>query len=848
MPNKLWNLTIAEIESELGVAGDGLTPQQAQDRYLKFGPNRLDAAPTRSLIAQFLSRFKNPLVLLLLGASTVMGATGDVTGCLIIAAIVTLSVTLDFVQESQAGKVVDALRKSIAVHAQAIRGGKPIELEVAELVPGDLIQLCAGDLIPADGRLLEAKDFFVNQAALTGEPYPVEKHPGDLAQSASDLNDANNSVFAGGSVISGTAKVLVYQTGRATEFGQIAAALAERRPPTAFELGIKHFGLLIMRLTGLLVLAVLLINWSLHRPILESLLFSIALAVGLTPELLPMIVTVTLSRGAVRMAKKQVIVKQLQAIHNLGSMDVLCTDKTGTLTQATIKLASHVGCLGLDSPRVLNLAFLNSHFETGLKSPLDDAILAQPGVDVSPWHKIDEVPFDFERRRVSVLIDNGDTRLLVVKGAPEDVLKVSAHWLADESGTLQDLDASARDRLNQVHDGLAVQGLRLLGVGYREVPRTQDQARLNDESLLVFAGFAAFLDPPKLDAGASLQALIGSGVNIKIVTGDNELVTRHVCEAVGLPVLGVLNGREVAELDDLALGAAAEPVNVFCRVTPQQKNRIICALKLRGHTVGYLGDGINDAPALHSADIGISVESAVDVAKSAAQMVLLKADLAVLHDGVIEGRRTFGNVMKYILMATSSNFGNMFSMAGAALILPFLPMLPMQILLNNLLYDVSEMALPFDRVDDEDLRRPQTWDMAYIRKFMWVIGPVSSIFDFLTFYVMIGPFRASETAFHTGWFIESIATQVLVVFIIRTRANPIKSRCSWWLAISSFGIVLVAVAVPFSPIAGILGFVPLPLTLLGVLALIVIAYLVLVQVVKQLLNRLVSRRQPIHRI
>jgi P-type Mg2+ transporter len=838
-PNEtpFWNRTLTDLDSDLGVAHDGLTPDEAQRRLLKFGSNQLNARPVRPLIVQFLSRFRSPLVLLLLGASTVMGITGDLTGCLIIGVIVVLSVGLDFVQERQAGKVVDALRISIAVHVRATRGGKPVEIAVGELVPGDLIQLSAGDLIPADGRILEAKDFFVNQAALTGEPYPVEKRAGDLTHIVSDLNEATNSVFAGGSVISGMARVLIYQTGSITEFGQIASALAERRPPTAFDLGIRHFGLLIMRLTALLVLTVLVINWSLHRSILESLLFSIALAVGLTPELLPMIVTVTLSRGAMRMAKKQVIVKQLEAIHNLGSMDVLCTDKTGTLTEATIQLASHVGCLGLDSARVFNLAYLNSYFETGLKSPLDEAILAQTGVDVSTWRKVDEVPFDFERRRVSVLLDNGSTRLLVVKGAPEDVLAVSARWLSSECGTVQGLDAAARAQLQKVHDGLAIQGLRLLGVGYREVPRTQEHAGLNDESLLIFAGFAAFLDPPKADAGRSLQALMQNGVTVKIVTGDNELVTRHVCEAVGLPVLGVLNGKEVAELDDLALGARAESANVFCRVTPQQKNRIICALKLRGHTVGYLGDGINDAPALHSADVGISVDSAVDVAKGAAQMVLLKRDLGVLHDGVIEGRRTFSNVMKYILMATSSNFGNMFSMAGAALLLPFLPMLPMQILLNNLLYDVSEMALPFDTVDEDALRYPQTWDMSYIRRFMWVIGPVSSIFDFLTFYLMIGPFHAGETAFHTGWFIESIATQVLVVFVIRTRANPFKSKCSPWLAVSSLGVVLLAVAVPFSPIARLLGFVPLPMAFLGVLSMIVLAYLIFVQIVKQMLNR-----------
>ncbi|HWG69355.1 MAG TPA: magnesium-translocating P-type ATPase [Steroidobacteraceae bacterium] len=832
-----WNRPLIELLQELDARTQGLSTAQARQRLEESGPNQLQEHDAPSLLVGFLSRFKSPLVLLLLGASIVMALTGDRTGCLIISAIVLLSVSLDFFQEYQAGKVVDALRKSIAIHTCVIRDGNPADIAVDALVPGDLIHLSAGDLIPADGRVIEAKDFFVNQAALTGEPYPVEKHAGDLAAAAKDLNEANNAVFAGGSAISGMARVLVCHTGGGTEFSQIASGLAERRPPTAFELGIRHFGVLIMRLTALLVLSVLLINWFLHRPILESVLFSIALAVGLTPELLPMIITVTLSRGAVRMARKQVIVKQLEAIHNLGCMDVLCTDKTGTLTEATIQLAKHIDGRGTDSARVLQLAYLNSHFETGLKSPLDDAILAQPGVQVDAYRKIDEVPFDFERRRVSVLVADGAAKTLVVKGAPEDVLQVCAQWAADEDAKAEPLDDAARATVQQTHDALAEQGFRLLGVAYRQVPATQEHACLDDESRLIFAGFAAFLDPPKADAGRAVQALTESGIRVKIVTGDNELVTRHVCGSVGLPIQGVLSGREVAELDDLALGARAEAVNVFCRVTPQQKNRIIRALKLRGHTVGYLGDGINDAPSLHSADIGISVDGAVDVAKGAAQLVLLKHDLEVLHDGVIEGRRTFGNVMKYILMATSSNFGNMFSMAGAVLFLPFLPMLPMQILLNNLLYDLSELALPFDTVDEEDLRRPRRWDMKIIRRFMWVIGPVSSIFDFLTFYLMMVPFRATEAAFHTGWFVESIATQVLVVFIIRTRGNPFKSRCSPWLAASSLAVVLLAAALPLTPFAGMLGFVPLPSVFLGALACIVAAYLALVWIAKRILDR-----------
>jgi Mg2+-importing ATPase len=832
-----WNVPLAELEALAGSAPNGLSAAQADERLQQFGRNTLQERSEQPVWLQFLARFRSPLVLLLLAASVVSAISGDLTGCLIIGFIVIFSVSLDYVQEHQAGKAVDALRQSVAVHARVLRDGVVADRPVTSLVPGDVCLVSAGDIIPADCRVQSATDCFVNQAALTGESYPVEKSAGDLAKRAADMSDAGNAVFTGGSVVSGFARLVVCRTGASTAFGQIAASLAAQRPPTSFDIGTQHFGMLIMRMTATLVLAVLAINWYLHRPLLESLLFSIALAVGLTPELLPMITTITLSRGAVRMARKQVIIKQLQAINNLGSMDVLCTDKTGTLTESRIELIKHIDAEGTDSERVLQLAYLNSFFETGLKSPLDEAILAHTGASAAGWSKIDEVPFDFERRRVSVLIDNGTQRLLVSKGAPEDVLKVSTLCLAAQTANPGAeplaLDERLRAAIQAVHDAQATQGFRLLGVAYRECASAQAHARLDDESQLIFAGFVAFVDPPKQDARAALAALNGSGITVKVITGDNELVTRHVCQEVGMPVSGILTGHDIAAMDDLALGARAETVNVFCRVTPPQKNRIIRALKQRGHTVGYLGDGINDAPSLHAADIGISVDSAVDVAKAAAQVVMLRHDLGVLHDGVMEGRRTFGNVMKYILMGTSSNFGNMFSMAGAAALLPFLPMRPMQILLNNLLYDVSELAIPFDTVDEQDRRMPRHWDMGFIRRFMIIIGSVSSLFDFLTFYLMLAVFHANAATFQTGWFVESMATQVLVIFVVRTRGNPFRSRCSPWLVLSTLGVATLAVTLPYTPIAAALGFVPLPLPFLAAIAATVVVYLLLVAMVKR---------------
>jgi P-type Mg2+ transporter len=826
-----WLKPIVETLA-LGTETAGLSSNEARSLLSKFGPNLFRDHREQSLILQFLSRFKNPLVILLLVASAISAFTGEMTNFIIITVMVLLSVALDFVQEHRAGKAAESLRKSVSVQARVIRDGKPTDIPVTGVVPGDLAALSAGDMVPADGVVLEANDLFVKQALLTGESYPVEKRPGTLTPDATELQDATNAVFMGTTVISGSARMLVVKTGTGTAIGAIANSLTSQPPPTAFEIGTHRFGLLIMRLTILLVLFVLMVNALMHKPWLDSFLFAVALAVGLTPELLPMVVSVTLSQGAMHMAKKRVIVKRLASIHNLGSMDVLCTDKTGTLTEAKIRLEQHVDPQGKPSERVLELAYLNSFFETGLKSPLDDAILAHENIDVSTWKKIDEVPFDFERRRVSVLLDKGNGRILVVKGASEEIIELCTHYEEQANQAQIPLDKASRDSIHGEHFALEKEGFRVLGIAWREVPVDHPHAVISDESELIFAGFAGFLDPPKQSAGAALAAIQESGVTVKIVTGDSELVTQHVCDQLNIPVTGMLTGKEIALMDDSALRIRVETANLFCRVNPSQKDRVILALKARGHVVGYMGDGINDAPSLHSADVGISVDSAVDVAKEAADMILLDQDLNVLLDGVMEGRRTFGNIMKYIMMGTSSNFGNMFSMAGAALFLPFLPMLPTQILLNNILYDLSEVPIPLDKVDTEELQKPRVMDMNFIRNFMLVIGPISSAFDFLTFYVMLVVLKANETLFQTGWFVESLSTQVLVIFIIRTRGNPFKSRAHPILVATSLTVVVIGATLPFTPIGVYFGFVPPPAEFYAILAAMVAFYLTIVEVAK----------------
>jgi len=801
----------------------GLSTAEARRLARVHGANELHPRARRTIVADLLRRFRSPLILILIVASAISAFTGDAASFAIIVTMVLLSVVIDFVQEHRAGHAAEALIRRVQVHASVVRDGRLVSLPVNRLVPGDVVRLAAGSVIPGDGRLLEANGLHVNEALLTGEPFPVEKRVAALHGHAAD------DMFMGTSVVSGTATMRITRTGTATEVGKIARTLAAEPPPTEFERGLRAFGMLIMRITAFLVLFVLLVNTAAHRPLLESFVFAVALAVGLTPELLPMIFTVTLSRGALRLSAEQVIVKRLAAIEGLGSMDVLCTDKTGTLTQARIRLERVVDLDGRESEPARIRASLNSAFQAGIRTPLDEALLA-PAPDTQGWTKLAEVPFDFERRRVAVLLRRGTHRVLLVKGAPEELLKLCTGY-ATHGGTTRPLDDEARGRAADALEKLGEAGLRVLAVAHREL--TRDHASAHDEHGLTLDGFAAFADPPKAGAGEALAALAASGVAVKIVTGDGAPVTRHLCASLGVEMKGVLTGPEIQRMDDSALAARAQSTTLFCRVNPAQKTRIVAALRARGHVVGFLGDGINDAPALHRADVSLSVANAVDVAREAADLILLKRDLGVLHRGVIEGRRTFVNMRKYVLMGTSSNFGNMFSMAGASVFLPFLPLLPAQILLNNLLYDVSEIPIPLDRADPAETARPQKWDMRLVRDFMWVMGPVSSLFDFLTFYVLLAVLRADPALFRTGWFVESLATQVLVIFVIRTRGSALASAPAAALAAVSLAVVAAAIALPFTPAAPLLGFVAPPPVFFAVLGGLVGAYLLLAEAVKR---------------
>ncbi len=833
---EVWNQPLAELLTRLSTTEAGLDSREAAARLEQFGRNDAATAKAEPLWLQFLSRFRSPLVIILLVASALSAATGDIASFVIVMTVVTASITLDFVQEVRAQNAVEALRRSVAIQATVRRDGASLSLPVDQLVPGDIIELIAGDLIPADSRLISSRNLYVNQALLTGEPYPAEKQASDQASDTDSPADADNSVFAGTSVISGTATAVICRTGARTALGKLSTSLAEKPPATAFVVGIRRFGMLIMRLTVFMVLFVLVVNISVHRPVLESLMFALALAVGLTPELLPMIVTVTLARSAMELAKRKVIVKRLSSIHDLGAMDMLCTDKTGTLTEARIELVRTIDGRGQESARAYAYAFVNSQFESGMKSPLDEAILAAHPIAIADWKKLDEVPFDFERRRVSVLVEHAGERRLIVKGAPEELLRLCDHY-EDADGVAQPLDAETRRAFQACLDGLGAEGFRGLGIATRIIATERDVIERTDECDLVFSGFAVFLDPPKVSAGKTIQAMAAAGVAIKVLTGDNELVSRHVFGEIGVPVTGVLTGEALSHLSDEALIGQLPNVNLFCRVNPQQKHRVLLALKRLGHVVGFLGDGINDAPALHAADVGISVDGAADVARAAADLILLEHDLSVVREAVTYGRRTVQNVSKYVLMGSSSNFGNMFSMAGAALFLPFLPMLPIQILLNNLLYDVSEIAIPFDYVDAEAVARPTKWDVKLIERFMLVFGPVSSVFDFLTFYVLLYLVGANEAQFQTGWFIESMTTQIFVVFAIRTRRRFFQSRPHPLVLGMALAAVAIAVAFPLLPLGHWFGFVQPPTKFFVYLTAGTIAYLAIVEAVKGVFYR-----------
>jgi P-type Mg2+ transporter len=776
--------------------------------------------------------FLNPLVIILLVAAVISIVVGQVTDAAIIFVIAMLSVVINFMQTYRSERSVRRLREPVSPTASVLRDGNWKELRRETVVPGDLVRLSAGDLVPADGFLLESRDLYVQQAALTGESMPAEKH---VSSTTGEPNpEMPNWVFLGTSMVSGTAIVRVTATGTRTSFGFIGVKLRERTGDTEFERGLKQFGMPIMRAVLFLVLFILVVRVALHKDAFESFVFAVALAVGLTPEFLPMITSVTLDRGAVRMARKQVVVKHLPAIQNFGSIDILCSDKTGTLTTGVMTLHSAVHAFGQVSERPLVLAQLNSKFETGIRSPLDAAILPSKEGKLDGSVKCDEVPFDFSRRRLSVVVEQCKAQrtecLMITKGAPEGVVALCDSYESGGQGRL--LEAAEREHARRVYQELCEKGFRVLAVASRRVDR-RGGFSWADEHSLVLAGFLAFEDPPSPDAAHTLARMKRDGIEVKILTGDNELVARHVCEQVGLDAGAIVLGPDVDGMTEPALGHVAEQTTVFARVTPMQKLRILRALRQRGHVVGYIGDGINDAPSLQAADVGISVGTAVDVARDAADIILLRPGLRILHHGIIEGRRASGNVLKYLLMDTSSNFGNMFSMAGASLFLPFLPMLSTQILLNNFLYDAAQIAIPTDNVDEAYLRGPQRWDMRLIRNFMVFVGPISSLYDLLTFYVLLHFFHAPETLFHTGWFVESLATQTLVLFVIRTAGNPLKSRPSVWLTVNTLAVVAVGLALPWSPLAGLLGFTALPLPFLLFLGISTFTYLLLVEAAKR---------------
>jgi Mg2+-importing ATPase len=721
-------------------------------------------------------------------------------------------------------------------------------------VPGDVVLLSAGSLVPADGVVLEARDFFVNQAVLTGETFPVEKVPGTLAAQAS-LAERTNSVFMGTNVRSGSARVLIAQTGAATAFGQIAERLTLRPPETEFERGIRRFGYLLTEVMLLLVLIVFAVNVFLRRPVLDSLLFSIALAVGLTPQLLPAIISINLSKGSQAMAAGGVIVRRLESIENFGSMDVLCTDKTGTLTEGIVQLDGALDVAGQPSEQVFRYAYLNAHFQTGLVNPLDEAIVAYAGQgnvsppavaaagtggsQARPYVKVDEIPYDFVRKRLTVVVgQDGTLPYMITKGALDHVLEVCT--FVQEDGASVPLDDGRLAHVQERYAAWSGQGFRVLGLAIRTVePQARPYTRA-DEHDLTFAGFLLFFDPPKSGVQETIADLAELGVRLKIITGDNRLVALHTAQAVGLPVTGVLTGHDLDDLSDEALWQAAERANLFVEVDPNQKERLILASQKMGHVVGYMGDGINDAPALHAADVGISVDKAVDVAKEAADLVLLERDLAVLHQGIVLGRTTFANTLKYVFITTSANFGNMFSMAGASLFLPFLPMLPMQILLTNFLTDFPAMAIAGDRVDREWIERPRRWDVRFIRNFMVTFGLVSSVFDYLTFGTLLLVVRATTGQFRTGWFLESVLTELLILLVIRTQKPFFKSRPGSLMLIGVLLVAGVTFVLPYSPLSGILGFTPLPISLLLTLASITVLYVATSEIAKRIFYRRVG--------
>ena len=797
----------------------GLSSAEAKRRLIQYGPNQIVEGKKLSAALAFLLRFKNPLVLILVFAAILSALTGEPVSAGIIIAIIIISVVLDFVNTYRSQQAAESLKEKVQVLAHIIRDGKVQELPLHTIVPGDIVQLSAGDIIPADGKLLQAKDFFLNESALTGESFPSEK-------------DVSAEVSMGTSVVTGNGTLEVITTGKNTKFSHIAESLSRPQQLTEFDRGIKDFSYLIMKITFVLVIFIFLVNALLkgQDKILEVFLFSAALAVGLTPELLPMIIALNLSRGSLAMSKHGVIVKRLSSIQNFGSMDVLCTDKTGTLTEDKIELVKYVDAEGKPAEEIFQYAFISSTFRSGFKNPLDKAVKEFKNLNIGDCRKIDEIPFDFERKRDSVIVEQNGKRMLISKGAPEELFKVIKFYQDESHLVTKEL----LWQLEAEYHALSADGFRVLAVTVKPIEDKNIYDK-TDESEVTILGFIAFLDPPKKSVSDTLKRLENYGIEIKIITGDNELVTQKIAQDIHLPVKGILLGKDIALLKSSEFSKKFEQTTIFARVTPDQKRMIIEQLQKNGHVVGYLGDGINDAPSLKAADVGISVNNAVDVAKESADLILLQKDLHQLINGVIEGRKTFANTLKYLMMSLSSNFGNMFSMAGASLFFRFLPMLPTQILFNNLLYDGSQFAIPGDTVEEEFLQKPRKLNIHFIKRFMLVFGPVSSLFDFATFFVLYFGFHFTDSRFQTGWFLESLATQSLVIFLIRTRALSLaKDKPAKLLVITTMLALVIGSVAALSRIGVLFKFTPLPLPALASLSGIVLAYLLVVEFAKRI--------------
>jgi Mg2+-importing ATPase len=828
---------LKELGSQLG----GLSETEADSRSERIGTNEIAREKRQSPLRRLLSNIKNPLVLLLLALAVLSFLTGDLRAMAVIFSMVVLGVVLRFFQEMRADNAAAKLQAMVSNTATVVRGGKQEEVSLKMLVPGDIIRLAAGDMVPADVRVLSAKDLFLNQAALTGEALPVEKKAAPAAAEVKNPLELPNTCFLGSNVESGSATAVVIHTGNRTYFGSLAASIVGQRQLTSFDVGVNKFTWLMIRFIAVMVPAVFLINGLSKHNWLEAFLFAMAVAVGLTPEMLPMIVTVNLSKGALAMARKKVIVKRLNAIQNFGAMDVLCTDKTGTLTQGKIVLEKQLDVHGNPSERVLQYGYLNSYHHTGLKNLMDEAILDHEELEErlkakEKYHKIDEIPFDFVRRRMSVVVeDETGLNTLICKGAVSEVMSLCTR--VEVEGEVIEVLPEHDVKRRQLSDELNSQGFRVIALAYKQMPGGSDEPvySVKDESDLILLGFLAFLDPPKNTAAEALKRLHSLNVNVKVLTGDNEVITAYICKEVGMPIEHLLLGSQIETMSKTELAEAASAASVFARLVPAHKEHIIRALQSKGHVLGFMGDGINDAPALKAADVGISVDSAVDIAKESSDIILLENSLLILEQGVIEGRRVFGNIVKYIKMAASSNFGNMFSVVGASAFLPFLPMLPIQVLTNNLLYDFSQTTIPTDQVDADWLIKPRQWTIGKILRFILFIGPISSIFDYLTFFMMLYVFNCwhNPVLFHTGWFVESLFTQTLIIHVIRTNKIPfIQSRASWPLIITSVIIVAVGAWLTVSPLANTLGFVLLPPRYWLFLALMLLGYSILTQVVK----------------